>query len=110
MIRIIDNKKVLLTDDEHKMYKNICRSYDRDDGFRGEELFRELFAADEKGFIIFIKPPPSNAPIPMEVYMFMISIMIHQHIGGACDEVQKFLHEGRQVINEMRALLAESKK
>lgn len=109
MIKIIDNKKVRLTEAEYNLYKSIASSYDRPDGFKGSELFKELFETDNNGNIIFIRPPPNNRPVTMEVYMFLISIMVHQHIGGACFEVDEFLKEARQVLKEMKQTLQDIK-
>jgi hypothetical protein len=77
-IRIIDNKKLEMTEDEFTLYKNICRSYDRAN-FKGEELFRELFETDEMGIITFIRPP-SVRQTSMEVMCFIFAIFQHQHI------------------------------
>lgn len=77
-IKIIDNKKVSVTNQEWELYQSICRSYDRP-AFKGEELFKNLFESDEDGIITFLKPPSTHFT-SMEVFMFVASIMIHQHI------------------------------
>lgn len=78
VIRIVDNKKVEMTEDEWKLYSQICRSYDRPN-FKGEELFRDLFETDDNGVLIFLRPP-SNRHTSMEVIFFMSMLMQHQHI------------------------------
>lgn len=108
-IRIIDNKKILLTDDEYKVYKTMCRAHDCDE-FRGEELFRDLFAVDGRGYITFLKPPSKGSLVAVDIYMYLVSIMVHQHLGVACDEVQKFLKDGRELVKELRELLETVKK
>ena len=75
---IIDNKKLEMTDDEHTMYEAICRSYDRPN-FKGEELFRELFETDDDGIIVMLIPPNKRFT-SMEVYLFLMSIQLHQHL------------------------------
>lgn len=76
--RVIDYKKIDLTEDEWTMYQSICRSYDRPNS-KGEELFKDLFETDEEGIIIFLKPP-SKVFTSMEVFLFLMSIMQHQHL------------------------------
>lgn len=75
---VIDYKKIDLTSDEWEMYQKICRSYDRPN-FKGEDLFRDLFETDDDGIIIFLKPP-SKMYTSMEVFMFLMSLMQHQHL------------------------------
>ena len=77
MRRIIDHKRIELTDDEWKYYESICKSYDRPN-FKGAELFHDLFETDENGVIIFLKPPKNYTS--MEVFLFLMSVMMHQHL------------------------------
>lgn len=114
MIRIIDNKKINLTADEFALYNKIATSYDRQN-FQGKDLFKGLFETDDNGIIIFLKPPTAKYT-SMEVYMFLIGVMVHQHLGVACEHVDKLgaslvgkiiecdkmLDEGRQLINELK--------
>ena len=86
MLRIIDNKRIDLTNEEWTLYQKVCESYDVERrGIKGKDLFSNLFETDKKGIIIFLKPPQQLTS--MEVYMFLVSIMIHQHLGVACDHV-----------------------
>lgn len=85
--RIIDNKRIDLTDAEWELYQSICKSYDNQ--YRqGKELFQGLFETNKDGVIIFLKPPTSKYS-SMEVYMFLVGIMVHQHLGSACDQVNQ---------------------
>ncbi len=77
-IRIIDNKKLALTQSEWDMYQSICRSYDRSN-FKGEELFKDLFESDNNGIIIFLKPPASRYT-SVEIFLFISALMTHQNI------------------------------
>ncbi len=77
MIRIIDNKKVDITDDEWNMYQKICKDYDSTTR-EGKFLFQDLFETDAVGIIQMIKPPTNN--ISMEVFLFVMALMQHQHI------------------------------
>ena len=78
VIRIVDNKKIEMTDDEWSLYNQICRSYDRQ-SFKGEELFRDLFETDDSGTIVFLRPP-SNRHTSMEAIFYISMLMQHQHI------------------------------
>lgn len=97
-VKIIDNKKIDITDDEYSMYSNICRSYDRP-SFKGEELFRDLFETDDNGIIIFLKPP-SNRHTSMEVFMFMSIVMQHQHIRIMHKKVDDLCNELREKVSK----------
>ena len=55
-IRVVDNKKLDMTDDEWTMYQQIVKSYTTLSD-KGEDLFMELFETDEEGIIIFLRPP-----------------------------------------------------
>ena len=91
MIRIIDNKKVFMINDEYTMYKNICRSYDRPN-FRGEELFKGHFEVNENGIIVFVRPPATKYS-SLEVYCFLVSIMTNQHMRLMHQQVEAFVKE-----------------
>lgn len=77
-LRVIDNKKVEVTEDEWNMYQQIVRSYTDLHG-KGEDLFIDLFETDENGIIIFLKPP-SKRRTSLEVFLFLMSLMSHQHL------------------------------
>lgn len=79
-LRIIDNKKVDMTNDEWSMYERICKDYD-DPKFnvKGSDLFADLFETNDAGTIIFLKPP-STKRTSFEVYLFLMSLMQHQHL------------------------------
>lgn len=100
MLRIIDNKRVDLTNQEWNLYQEICRSYDQDNlGMKGEELFKGLFETDKYGTIIFLRPPRHKFS-SMEVYMFLVGVMIHQHVGTACDHVDNLVKTLDKTIKE----------
>ena len=99
MIRIIDNKKIEMTQNEWDLYSEICRSYDRP-SFKGEELFRDLFESDDNGIIIFLRPP-SNRHISMEVFMFMSIIMTHQHLRLMHNQVDNLCDELRGKVSKL---------
>lgn len=106
MIRIIDHKKVDMTDDEFNLYQQICRDNDRDN-FKGEYLFEDLFESDEKGFLTFLKPPKTY--FTFEVIFFLFNLMQHQHLRRNCTELESVIGEARQTLVEARKLLQEVK-
>lgn len=98
-IKIIDNKKVDVTHDEWAMYEKICESYDNPPSQKGRDLFIDLFEVDENGIIVYLKPPHSRL-CSFEVYLFLMSLMVHQHLRLAhkkvddlCEKVEAKLKE-----------------
>lgn len=76
--RVVDNKKIEMTDDEWHMYQKIVKSYTTPTN-KGEDLFIDLFETDDNGNIIFLKPP-SKYRTSFEVFLFLMSLMQHQHL------------------------------
>jgi hypothetical protein len=76
--RVIDNKKIDLTEDEWSMYQKIVKSYTNATN-NGEDLFKDLFETDNNGIIIFLKPP-TKFRTSFEVFLFLMSLMQHQHL------------------------------
>jgi hypothetical protein len=97
MIRVVDNKKVEMTDDEYEMYNKIVKSYTDITG-KGEDLFMDLFEANDDGIIIFLKPP-SKRRTSLEVFLFLMALMQHQHL--------RLMHEQ---IDEAVAVLKKNNK
>lgn len=77
-IKIVDNKKVEMTDSEWTMYQKIVKSYTTNFN-KGEDLFIDLFETNEEGIIIFLKPP-SKRQTSLEVFLFLMALMQHQHL------------------------------
>jgi hypothetical protein len=106
-MKIIDNKKIDMTEDEWSLYGEICRSYDRP-SFKGEELFRNLFETDNNGMIIFLKPP-ANRHTSMEVIIFLINVMAHQHLRAMQKEASAMFSQMKEKINELDKILEEKR-
>lgn len=77
-IRVVDNKKIDMTDDEWNLYIKICKSYTIPPN-RGEDMFMDLFETDNNGIIMFLKPP-SKRSTSFEVFMFLMALQQQQHI------------------------------
>jgi ribosomal protein S17E len=93
-IRIIDNKKVLMTNDEFLLYEEVCKGYDRPN-FKGKDLFQDHFEANEDGIIVFVKPPNKKVS-SMEVFTFLISIMVNQQLRIAQNQFQTMIREVKE--------------
>jgi hypothetical protein len=94
VVRIIDNKKVSLTNDEYLVYEEICRGYDRPN-FKGNDLFQDHFEVNEDGIILFVKPPQKKYS-SMEVFTFLLSIMVNQQLRISQDQVHTLIEEVKQ--------------
>lgn len=101
MIRIIDHKKIDLTNDEWNTYQEILKSYD--ERIKPETLFHDLFETDNDGIIIFLKPPKQKY-FTMEVFMFLMSIFEHQHIRQMYKKVDEAIADVRTIIEEYKTL------
>ena len=108
MIRIIDNKKIDLTESEYQLYQEICKAYDTTT-FQGKDLFRGLFETNDDGLIIFLKP--SNKPYAsMEVFLYLMSVMVHQHLRQSTQQFDLLMEDARRVIDESKDVLSQLKK
>lgn len=90
-IKIIDNKKVEMTDDEWSMYQKIVKSYTSLTN-KGEDLFIDLFETNDEGIIIFLKPP-SKRQTSLEVFLFLMALMQHQHLRLMHKQVDEVVEE-----------------
>jgi len=100
MLRIIDNKRIELTDSEFKLYQEICRAYDGPK-FKGEELFKDLFETDQSGIITFLRPP-NRSFTSMEVYMYIVGVMTHQMLRLGYTKVNTFIKDGQETLNQLK--------
>lgn len=98
-IRVIDNKRVDLTNDEDRMYRKIVASYTSLTN-KGEDLFIDLFETDDNGIIIFLKPP-SKRQTSFEVFLFLMSIQQHQHLRLMQNEVSDICNQMKQKMIEV---------
>lgn len=90
-IRVVDNKKVEMTDDEWGMYQKIVKSYTDVTG-KGEDLFIDLFETNGDGIIIFLKPP-SKRRTSLEVFLFLMALMQHQHLRLMHEQINQAVEE-----------------
>ena len=97
--RIIDNKKIDITNDEWNLYEKICKSYD-EVNFKGSDLFSGLFETNDEGIIIFLRPP-STKKTSFEVYLFLMSLLVHQHLRVMHKEVDACCAQMKNKMAEM---------
>lgn len=97
-VRIVDNKKMLLTNDEYSLYENICKGYDRPN-FNGKDLFQDHFEVNNDGVIIFVKPPHKKYS-SLEVYTFLVSIMVNQQLRISREQNNTFIKEATNLFKE----------
>jgi len=97
-LRVIDNKRVDLTYDEDQMYQKIVASYTSLTN-KGEDLFIDLFETDDNGIIIFLKPP-SRRQTSFEVFLFLMSVMQHQHLRIMHKKVDSLCAEVRDKLKD----------
>lgn len=98
-MRVIDNKKINLTEDEWAMYLKIVKSYTTPTN-KGEDLFIDLFETDGDGIIIFLKPP-SKRQTSFEVFLFLMSIMQHQHLRLMQKQVDDVCAQMKEKLKEL---------
>ncbi len=87
-----------MTDDEWAMYERITKSYTTNTN-KGEDLFKDLFETDHNGVIIFLKPPHTFRT-SFEVFLFLMSLMQHQHlrlmhkqVDDVCEQIKEKLKD-----------------
>src|ERR1700757_2917970 len=105
-MKIIDHKQVDMTDDEWAMYQKIVKSYTSATN-KGEDLFKDLFEVNDKGIIIFLKPP-TKFRTSFEVFLFLMSLFNHQHmrlvhqqVDDLCSQVKNKLREQDEKIKKL---------
>ncbi len=107
MLRIINNRRIDLTQEEFDLYEKLCKTYSRDH-FDGKDLFIDLFETDKDGLIIFLRPP--SATFSMEIIIFLQNIMTHQHLRKIYKEHDQAVKEVKELLNELRKSSSEQSK
>lgn len=98
-IRVINNKKIEMTQDEWDMYLKIVKSYTSTTN-KGEDLFNDLFETDNGGIIIFLKPP-SKMRTSFEVFLFLMALFQHQHLRLMHNEVSDICNKMKEKVREL---------
>lgn len=106
-VRVVDNKKLDMTQDEWAMYEKIVKSYTTLTN-KGEDLFIDLFETNDSGIIVYLKPP-SKRQTSFEVFLFLMSLMQHQHLRLMQNQVNDVTEQFKNKIKELDIKLAQSK-
>jgi len=78
MHKVIDYKKVDMSDDEYNYYKHLVETFsDKDKNISGSIYFKDLFDTDKDGLITLIK---TEKVVPWAVLFFMQQLMLSQRI------------------------------
>ena len=80
-----------MTEDEWMLYQKIVSSYTTISN-KGEDYFIDLFETNNDGIIIFLKPP-SRRQTSLEVFLFLMSLMQHQHLRLMHQQVDEIVDE-----------------
>lgn len=102
-LRIIDNKRIDMTDSEYESYQSICETYTQ-----GKDLFRDLFEVDSEGVIVFIKTPKKM--FSLEALLFVQNLMVHQHLRRIYSEFSSSVNEMNRMKEEISLILNELKE
>lgn len=97
-ISIVDHKKVWMTQDEYRLYEEICKGYDRPN-FQGKDLFQGHFESNDDGIITFVLPPQKKYS-SMEVFTFLISLQVNQQLRLAREQVESLVREAEKKVIE----------
>jgi hypothetical protein len=103
-IRVVDHKKLDMTEDEFAIYQKIVKSYTTSTN-KGEDLFTDLFEVDGRGIIIFLKPP-SVRRTSFEVWLFLMSLMQNQHLRQIYLQVEDIANQMKEKLKEINEKLA----
>lgn len=104
-IRVVDNKRLDMTDDEWIMYNKIVKSYTTLTN-KGEDLFQDLFETDESGIIVFLKPP-SKRQTSFEVFLFLMALFQHQHLRLMYKSIDDMRDQFKAKMKELDDKIAE---
>ena len=85
MFKIIDYKKVDITEDEYDYYQQIVKEYSK-------EEFRDMFDTDEDGCINLVKPPLKKS-IPWVVIFFLQNLMLNQRIRRMEKQITELIND-----------------
>lgn len=99
-LRIVDNKRVDMTDDEFTLYNKIVKSYTVNNN-RGEDLFKGLFHTNKEGLILFLIPP-STKQTSMEIWMFLMCLQQQQQLRKMRQIIDDELKQVRKKISEFK--------
>jgi hypothetical protein len=99
MIRIVNNKKVEMTNDEFAEFKAICLNYERKN-YKGEEIFSGKFETNDDGMIVFIKSYHGNTPMSFEGMFFLMNLSQNQWLRAMTTLINDNINRNEALLNE----------
>ena len=99
-LRIVDKKRLEMTEDEWNLYQKIVKSYTTNSN-KGEDLFIDLFETNERGTIVFLRPPHDRRTT-LEVFLFLMSLMQHQHLRLMQEQVDDLAKQVKEKLSEIK--------
>ncbi len=97
-----------MSDDEYSLYQDICSSYDSA-GYKGSDLFLDLFESDDNGVILFLKPPRKRSTT-MEVFLFLSGLMTQQHLRINYMQIEDLTNQIKNKLNDFEQRLSKLEK
>ncbi len=98
-IHVIDNKRIMMTDDEWKLYEAICEANSDPPHQNGKDFFANLFEVDANGMIVYLRPPTKICSF--EVFLFVMSLMTHQHLRDSHKQVSNAVARMEQRLTDL---------
>jgi hypothetical protein len=99
-LRVVNNKRLDMTEEEWTMYQKIVKSYTTATN-KGEDLFIDLFETDGRGVIVFLRPPTARRTT-LEVFLFLMALMQHQHLRLMQDQVDDMCNQVKKKLSEIK--------
>jgi hypothetical protein len=99
-LRIVNNKRLDMTEDEWTMYQKIVKSYTTANN-KGDDLFIDLFETDDRGIITFLKPPTTRRTT-LEVFLFLMALFQHQHLRLMQDQIDDMCQQVKKKLGEIK--------
>ena len=96
--RVIDNKKIDLTESEWSQYNKIVKANTTLTN-NGADLFSDLFETNKDGIIIFLKAP-SKKCTTLQVFLFLIAVFNQQHMRQLYKEVDDMRDQIKNKLSE----------
>ncbi len=81
MIRAVANKRLDLSESEHKYYLLLIQKY-------SDTFFRDLFESDNNGIVVSVSPP-LDGQTPMAIVFFMLNVMFSQRMRALDLKIKK---------------------
>lgn len=106
-IRVINHSPLEMSDDEYALYQKIVKE-NTNSTQKGSDLFFDLWEADTRGIIMFLKPP-SQRRTTFQIIIFLMMLQQQQHIRLMYDQVADIAKQMKDKIAEIDSKLVQLK-